>query len=285
MEKNVLSNAAVKNIAYITMFIDHFFAVVYRVLMQQHRAAGYEMEGMEQIYSVGRAVGRIAFVLFAYLAVEGFLYTRSRKHYLLRLGMFAFVSEVPFDLAFSGICFHWGSQNVFFTLFLGVFALTAWEWTMRKGEEPAAVRRPGRKAVRKDGYRKVIWRIAGTMGVLLCCAAAYALQTDYKFMGVLLIFVLYQTRAMSLSAQMGAAGCVMLCGTWGVNCLKYAGTYSLSYLFHFSMGEMYGLFAFIPIFLYNGKKGHQLPKAFCYGFYPVHLLLLYGAAWILRSGI
>ena len=77
----------------------------------------------------------------------------------------------------------------------------------------------------------------------------------------------------------------MLFGTWGVNCLKYAGSYSLNYLFQFSMGEMYGLFAVIPIFLYNGKKGRQLPKAFCYGFYPVHLLLLYGAAWILRSGI
>lgn len=285
MEKNLLSNAAVKNIAYITMFIDHFFAVVYRVLMQQHQAAGYEMEGMEQLYSIGRAIGRTAFVLFAYLAVEGFMHTRSRKQYLLRLGMFAFVSEIPFDLAFSGVCFHRESQNVFFTLFLGVLALTVWEWTVHRGEETAAVGRPDGKAVQKKGYRKRIWQIVGSMGVLLCCAAAYALQTDYKFMGVLLIFVLYQTRARSLSAQMGAAGCVMLFGTWGVNCLKYAGSYSLNYLFQFSMGEMYGLFAVIPIFLYNGKKGRQLPKAFCYGFYPVHLLLLYGAAWILRSGI
>ena len=52
MEKNLLSNAAVKNIAYITMLIDHFFAVVYLVLMQQHQAAGYEMEGMEQLASL-----------------------------------------------------------------------------------------------------------------------------------------------------------------------------------------------------------------------------------------
>ena len=262
MEKSFFSNAVVKNIAYVTMFIDHFFVVVYRVFMQEHEMAGGEMASMEQIYSAGRAIGRISFILFAYLAVEGFLHTRSRKKYLLRLGAFALVSEIPFDLAFSGECFEWGSQNVFFTLFLGVLVLTVWEWAMQKNHKAAA-----------------------SAALLLCCAAAYGLRTDYKFMGVLLIFALYWTRGRNLSEQMAAAGCVMLFGTWGANCLKYAGSYSLTYLFQFSMGEMYGLFAFIPIALYNGERGRQMPKAFCYSFYPVHLLLLYGASWMLKGGI
>ncbi len=245
MEKDktgMLSNAVLKNIAYITMFIDHFFAVVYYTLVWQLQTAGYVVGNEERIYAAGRAVGRIAFILFAYLAVEGFLHTKSRKAYLLRLGVFAFVSEIPFDLAFSEVCFNRGSQNVFFTLLIGVLVLAVWEW-------------------------------------------AYKLRTDYRFMGVLLIFAFYLTRERSMPVQVAAAGCVMLFGTWGANCLKYGDSYTLSYLFRFSMREMYGLFAFIPIALYNGQKGRQLPKAVCYGFYPVHLLLLHFVAQMISGRV
>ena len=89
MEKaktGMFSNAVLKNIAYITMFIDHFFAVVYYTLARRLQTAGYVIEDEKRIYDAGRAVGRIAFILFAYLAVEGFVHTKSRKAYLLRLG-------------------------------------------------------------------------------------------------------------------------------------------------------------------------------------------------------
>ncbi len=136
MEKEktgMLSNAVLKNIAYITMFIDHFFAVVYYTLVRQLQTAGYVV-GNEEIYAAGRAVGRIAFILFAYLAVEGFQHTKSRKAYLLRLGIFAFVSEIPFDLAFSEVCFNKESQNVFFTLLIGVLVLTVFAWVEQKAD-------------------------------------------------------------------------------------------------------------------------------------------------------
>ena len=70
----------------------------------------------------------------------------------------------------------------------------------------------------------------------------------------------------------------MLFGTWGSNLIRYAGKYPADYLFLTSLREMYGLLAFLLIFLYNGKRGRQLPKPFYYGFYPLHLLLLYGVA-------
>ncbi len=63
--------------------------------------------------------GRPAFILFAFLITEGFRHTRSRRNYAVRLGIFALLSEVPFDLAHSG-GIDFGFQNVFFTLLIGL---------------------------------------------------------------------------------------------------------------------------------------------------------------------
>lgn len=276
MKKIVFSNAVLKNIAYLTMFIDHFFAVVFREIIRQQSAAGYETDRLQDIYSAGRAVGRISFVLFAYLAAEGFRYTRSRRAYLLRLSLFALVSEVPFDLAFSGQLIDRESQNVFFTLFLGVLSLVIWEWAREHV-------RQRRDRERRDLRRLVcviVFRIVQFGGVAGCCAIAYVLHTDYKYMGVLLIFTFYLMHDRELLPTIVTAGSVMLLGIWSANCLRYGDAYTKSYLLRFSMRELYGLAAFIPIMLYDGSKGRQLPKVVCYGFYPVHLLFLHWVAAI-----
>lgn len=70
-----------------------------------------------------RIVGRLAFPIFAYLLVEGFVYTKDVKKYLVRLGLFALISEIPFDLAFFGTVFAPVHQNVFFELFCGILML------------------------------------------------------------------------------------------------------------------------------------------------------------------
>lgn len=257
------------------MFIDHFFAVVFTELIWKYSASGAEADRLLAIRSAGRAIGRTSFILFAFLAVESFIHTRSRRNYLLRLGLFAFVSEIPFDLAFSMKWINQRSQNIFFTLFIGVLVLVVWEWAAK------SIHMLQKSHVRRDAGRYLcvgIFRAVQIGSVLLGCAAAYWLSTDYKYMGVLLIFTFYLMRRRPFAFKMILAGCVMFFGMWSINCLRYADIYSVSYLFRFSMRELYGIFAFIPIALYDGTKGRQLPKVVCYGFYPVHLLLLHGIA-------
>lgn len=275
MKKFSLNSSVIKNIAYLTMLIDHFFAVVFTEIIRRHSMAGYETDLLIRIRSAGRAVGRVSFILFAFLAVESFVHTRSRRNYLLRLGVFAFVSEIPFDLAFSGQIIDYKSQNIFFTLFLGVFALVVWEWAAK------SLHMLGQPRAQRDiGWWVCIGVFRGVQlgSVLLGCVAAYFLRTDYKYMGVLLIVILYLMRGRAFILRALTAGCVMFLGMWSINYLRYVDRYSTSYIFRFSMRELYGLFAFVPIALYDGTKGRQLPKAVCYGFYPVHLLLLYGIA-------
>lgn len=53
-----------------------------------------------EIYYTLRIIGRIAFPLFCFMLVEGFINTHSRKNYIIRLALFAVISEIPL------ICFH-----------------------------------------------------------------------------------------------------------------------------------------------------------------------------------
>ena len=71
-----------------------------------------------------RIVGRIAFPIFAYLIAEGFVHTGDVKKYLLRLGIFAILSEIPYDLVISGNVLDLEQQNIFFTLFAGLLAIS-----------------------------------------------------------------------------------------------------------------------------------------------------------------
>lgn len=100
-----LSTFQLKWIAIITMLIDHVGAVLFP----------YEM-GF-------RIVGRIAFPIFCFLIVEGFSHTKDVRRYMLRLGIFALISELPYDLAFHGEFTFSEGQNVFFTLLFGVFMM------------------------------------------------------------------------------------------------------------------------------------------------------------------
>ena len=231
--RGILTGAVLKNIACFTMFIDHFFAVLVFNYMTLHPVNGAWDPQIEKVYRIGRDIGRISFVLFTYLIVEGFVYTRSRARYLLRLFLFALLSEIPFDLAFSGEVADWSGQNIYWTLFLGVLMLTCWEYL---------------------GQYRGAWIPAARLVVLvLSCVTAFLCAMDYRFMGILLIFVFYRTRGKFLAIQILAAALVMFFGTWGSNCIRYAGTYTVIYLLRFSLRELYGL-------------------------YPLHLLFLYGVA-------
>lgn len=87
-------------------------------------------------YSVLRAIGRIAFPLYAFLVAEGCRHTSNRERYLLRLGLLALISEIPFDLTFNGGNISFFSvTNVFYTLFFSVASIHIYE-TLRRQKQP-----------------------------------------------------------------------------------------------------------------------------------------------------
>ena len=125
----VLSGSWLKIIAMVSMVIDHVALHLLR-FYPDYTVALFSV-GSKQVswYFLMRCIGRLAFPLFAFLLVEGFLHTHDRMKYGRNLLLFALLSEIPFDLAHQG-CLFAPKQNVFFTLFLGFLALHAvgkWE--------------------------------------------------------------------------------------------------------------------------------------------------------------
>ncbi len=179
-----ISASTLKIIALITMFIDHTGAILLEkgLLPSISSAvlAGTSLDYLPADYTTWyyinfflRLIGRISFPIYCFLLVEGFFHTKNIKKYALRLGLFALISEIPFDLAFYGELWNFGMQNVFFTLFIGLCTLI------------------GMKSLENLPPNQAPFRfLVALIGMIL----AEFLQTDYASFGVLLIVLLYLLR-------------------------------------------------------------------------------------------
>lgn len=77
-------------------------------------------------------IGRLAFPIFAFLTVEGYFHTSSIRRYLLRLLVFALISEIPFDLVYGSTLFYPFHQNVLWTFLLGLLCIRFCEFVRSK---------------------------------------------------------------------------------------------------------------------------------------------------------
>ena len=151
-------------------------------------------------------------------------------------------------------------QNTVFTLLLGLLAVWAGDLICGTGSGVSYGNREktgdgGRKAVGQRRFPLEYERYIRVLAAVPFGLAAYCLKTDYGFMGVLLIVILYTLRT---EPQLRTAVCAV-------------------FLFCMYM-DFYGAAACVAIFLinrYNGEKGSGSGRIF-YLFYPLHLLVIRG---------
>lgn len=73
--------------------------------------------------SILQLLGGMAIPLFAFLLVEGFRSTSNYRKYLITVGAFALISEIPYDFAMKGQIFDFSNQNALIGTFISLFML------------------------------------------------------------------------------------------------------------------------------------------------------------------
>ena len=178
--RRALSGTALKYIACVTMLLDHIGAscIEAAILRPALDSGALSADALAStplywLDQVLRLTGRLAFPIFCFLLVEGFVHTHDLKKYIRRLFLFALISEVPFDLAFYHTPLYLQHQNVYWTLALGVLAMAG----LRHFENA-------------DGTAS--WK--GLLCAGGCVVLAVLAHTDYNGIGVVIICALYLTR-------------------------------------------------------------------------------------------
>ena len=177
-----ISGSTLKMIALVTMLIDHIGAVVVARAMYTPE---FDQAFWSSIYLPMRQIGRIAFPIYCFLLVEGFLHTKNVKKYVIRLLLFAVISEIPFNLALTGNIFDLRYQNVYWELALGLISIYILRYFEKKSY---------------PYWLQISVRL--TVLIVFVLLAEFC-QLDYGAYGIFSIIVLYVCRQNKWT-QMGA---------------------------------------------------------------------------------
>lgn len=239
-----MSALTLKLIACICMLLDHI---------------GY-------LWGIGslRIVGRIAFPIFVYLIYNGCRHTSNKGKYALRLGLFALISQIPFNLFCYGTLWS-NNGNVFFTLLAALLCL----WSV-------------------DAMLKHrIFRWFCLLPSMAVCLLYYKgiLDSDYGAVGILMILVFYFCdRPGILWKVLTVLGfyCAIYYGQLLQAFLSPIRNTPLPVLSPWRLTQLYAGLALPFIFAYNGQKGtlggRSGGKLLQYGFYlfyPLHMVILW----------
>lgn len=196
-----------------------------------------------------RFLGRIAFPVFGFLLVEGFIHTKDDKtrfrNYYLRILFLAILTEVFYDKLFFDKYLFINSQNILFTLFTALICMRIYDSN-------------------KDNIMHKIESIAIVIYIALI---ATLLAFDYGIAGILLIFGYYLISQVDVSNLRKKVLYIL-------NTIIYL--FIFSFLFEFDYIVLGTFLSLIPICLYNGKRGYdsKIIKYLFYLFYPLHIIIM-----------
>ena len=247
----IINAFSLKIIALLTMLIDHLGILLFRYDVNSTMIS-------ESTYNIMRIIGRVAFPIFCFMIAEGFYHTKNIRKYIIRLSVFALISQIPYTLAMYQKAFAKHNLNIFFTLLFGLFALIVIDSCIRKIQSASSNA-----------------TLAYATGLLVLIAILYCAEQfhfSYGCYGILLIIVFYLFRIPEKDFENDAM-------VLKYTCVQFILVFMLTYALSGDI-QFYCLISFVFIVMYSRKKGPNL-KLFFYLFYPIHLLVLYGLNLIL----
>ena len=194
-----------------------------------------------------RILGRLAYPIFAFMIAEGCRYTKNKLRYFLMVFGLGIACQLVYYF-FSGDTY----LNILLTFSASILLI----YTLQAAHSAQTVK------------KQALWSILFCAGFLAVYGLTLFVEIDYGFWGimtpVLAAFFPEKGKAGSkLPALMISAGLLFLAADLG----------GVQY---------YALLAVPLLLLYSGKRGRANLKYFFYIFYPVHLAVLQGIAWLVR---
>ena len=243
----VLNGNMLKIIAAILMVVDH----VGLMFFPQH--------------IVFRIIGRLSFPIFAFMIAEGARYTRNKAKYILMIGGLGFICQLAYFLFANDL---YMCILVTFTLSIAmIYALQYFKKCLFSTDI------------------SILPKILSGILFIATVAAVYVLniylQIDYGFYGCMVpIFAsFFDFRGIDLHEKCKWLDSVYLrIGGLAVGLCLLA--FSLQG-FGFGGIQWFSLLSILILLCYSGERGRVNLKYFFYIFYPVHLVMLEGIAFLL----
>lgn len=200
-----------------------------------------------------RMLGRIALPVYVWCLVVGCEFTHDIYRYALRLLLLAVISQPINMIALQN---PWSKLNILFLLTLGVLSIAG---------------------IQKKRYGSQFWV------PILCFIFLGYVKVDYGWKGLAFILLIYASRK-----SLGGLAAVFLAYTmfWGTANSQISNILGVNLAFltwpsigpvlqpFFRMQAM--MWMALPFILIPTQLNIKLPKWLGYGFYPLHLLVIFG---------
>lgn len=230
-----LTNNQLKIIAMVSMMLDHIGLLFFPDIM------------------LFRALGRLAFPIFAYMIAEGCRYTKNRTKYLGMIGAMAVAFQVVYFVAMGSLY-----QGILITFSLAIITIYSVDGLL-KCKKPWAL----------------VAAVAGLCFVVIfvCVLPVLLSETDfdidYGVWGILLPVIVYFMPTHKW--RIGGASALLVIRA------VYYGAFAIP----LAPVQWWSLLTVPLLFLYNGERGKAKMKYVFYIFYPAHLVILYGIAMLI----
>lgn len=200
-----------------------------------------------------RCIGRVAFLIFAFLISEGCYYTKNKLRYFLSVFTLGVICQIGFDLVYKDQVY----LGILLTFSLSIVLIYLLEQCKTVFIKKSKL------------YLKILAPVLLFLSILGCYYVTEKIAFDYGFMGIMLPFICslfdfdgkYNLRLKKLLFVIGA----------------------IIYFLQSDLKEIivYSLLSIPLVLLYNGKRGSKKLKYFFYAFYPVHILIIAGLTLVI----